>query len=84
MIRRLPVAQLQLIEQRFALVSELHPRTSHQHGPAAGGRRRPAAASVARIGEGHDKGVESRGKGIRLQHMTPVPRGESSMPSPRC
>jgi transposase len=32
----------------------------------------------ARPGEGHDKGgVESRGKGIRLQHMTPVPRGES-------
>jgi hypothetical protein len=31
----------------------------------------------ARPGEGHDKGgVESRGKGIRLQHMTPVPRGE--------
>jgi hypothetical protein len=29
-----------------------------------------------RRGEGHDKGsVESRGKGIRLQHMTPVPRG---------
>lgn len=32
----------------------------------------------ARPGEGHDKGsVESRGKAIRLQHMTPVPRGES-------
>ena len=32
----------------------------------------------ARVGEGHDKGgVESRGKGIRLQHMAPVPRGES-------
>jgi hypothetical protein len=32
----------------------------------------------ARVGEGHDKGgVESRGKGIRLQHMTLVPRGES-------
>lgn len=31
-----------------------------------------------RPGEGHDKGsVESRGKGIRLQHMTPVPRGDS-------
>jgi hypothetical protein len=30
----------------------------------------------ARPGEGHDKGsVESRGKGIRLQHLTPVPRG---------
>ena len=33
---------------------------------------------LARVGEGHDKGgVESRGKGIRLQHMAPVPRGES-------
>ena len=32
----------------------------------------------ARPGEGHDKGsVESRGKAIRLQHLTPVPRGES-------
>jgi len=32
----------------------------------------------ARPGEGHDKGgVEGRGKGIRLQHLTPVPRGES-------
>ena len=32
----------------------------------------------ARPGEGHDKGsVEARGKGIRLQHLTPVPRGES-------
>jgi transposase len=31
-----------------------------------------------RIGVGHDKGgVESRGKGIRLQHLTPIPRGES-------
>jgi len=31
-----------------------------------------------RRGEGHDKGgVESRGKGIRLQHLTPVPRGEN-------
>ncbi|MCX5999649.1 MAG: IS21 family transposase [Chloroflexi bacterium] len=30
-----------------------------------------------RRGEGHDKGsVESRGKGIRLQHLTPVPRGD--------
>lgn len=30
----------------------------------------------ARPGEGHDKGgVESRGKGIRLAHLTPVPRG---------
>jgi transposase len=29
-----------------------------------------------RIGEGHDKGgVESRGKAIRLQHLTPIPRG---------
>jgi len=32
----------------------------------------------ARPGEGHDKGsVEARGKNIRLQHMTPVPRGNS-------
>ena len=32
----------------------------------------------ARRGEGHDKGgVEARGKGIRLQHLTPVPRGNS-------
>ncbi|MEW6236842.1 MAG: hypothetical protein AB1656_15770 [Candidatus Omnitrophota bacterium] len=30
------------------------------------------------MGEGHDKGgVESRGKGIRLQHLTPIPQGES-------
>ncbi|MCB1033085.1 MAG: IS21 family transposase [Acidobacteria bacterium] len=32
----------------------------------------------ARPGEGHDKGgVESRGKGIRLQHLTPIPQGTS-------
>jgi transposase len=32
----------------------------------------------ARPGEGHDKGsVEARGKNIRLQHLTPVPRGNS-------
>jgi transposase len=32
----------------------------------------------ARVGEGHDKGgVEARGRGIRLQHMVPIPRGES-------
>jgi transposase len=31
-----------------------------------------------RVGVGHDKGgVVSRGKGIRLQHLTPIPRGES-------
>jgi len=31
-----------------------------------------------RPGEGHDKGsVESRGKGLKLQHLTPVPRGRS-------
>ena len=31
-----------------------------------------------RPGEGHDKGsVESRGKGIRLQHLTPIPQGET-------
>ncbi len=32
----------------------------------------------ARPGEGHDKGgVEARGKGIRLQHLTPIPQGKS-------
>jgi len=32
----------------------------------------------ARIGEGHDKGgVESRGKAIRLAHLTPIPQGEN-------
>lgn len=32
----------------------------------------------ARPGEGHDKGgMESRGKAIRLQHLVPVPRGET-------
>ena len=32
----------------------------------------------ARPGEGHDKGgVEARGRGIRLQQMTPIPRGRS-------
>lgn len=32
----------------------------------------------ARPGEGHDKGgVESRGKTIRLQHLTPIPRARS-------
>jgi transposase len=32
----------------------------------------------ARPGEGHDKGgVEARGKGIRLQHLTPIPRGQT-------
>lgn len=31
-----------------------------------------------RPGEGHDKGsVEARGKGLRFQHLTPVPRGKS-------
>jgi len=30
----------------------------------------------ARPGEGHDKGgVEARGKGIRLTHLTPIPKG---------
>lgn len=34
-------------------------------------------ACFARPREGHDKGgVEARGKGIRLQHMTPIPRGK--------
>lgn len=32
----------------------------------------------ARIGVGHDKGgVEARGKGIRLQHLVPIPSGNS-------
>jgi transposase len=32
----------------------------------------------ARPGEGHDKGgVEARGKGIRLAHLTPIPRSET-------
>jgi len=32
----------------------------------------------ARPGEGHDKGgVEARGKGLRLQHLTPIPLGKS-------
>ena len=32
----------------------------------------------ARPGEGHDKGgVENRGKGIRLQHLTPIVAGQS-------
>jgi hypothetical protein len=32
----------------------------------------------ARPGEGHDKGgVESRGKAIRLQHLTPIPQGDT-------
>jgi transposase len=32
----------------------------------------------ARPGEGHDKGgVENRGKGIRLQHLTPIVEGEN-------
>lgn len=31
-----------------------------------------------RRGEGHDKGgVEARGKGIRWQHLVPIPRGET-------
>jgi transposase len=31
-----------------------------------------------RPGEGHDKGgVEARGKGIRLAHLTPIPRGQT-------
>jgi transposase len=35
-------------------------------------------ACFTRRGEGHDKGgVEARGKGIRLAHLTPIPKGES-------
>lgn len=31
-----------------------------------------------RPGSGHDKGgVESRGKGVRLQHLVPIPRGDT-------
>jgi transposase len=31
-----------------------------------------------RRGEGHDKGgIEARGRGIRLQHLTPIPKGET-------
>jgi transposase len=33
---------------------------------------------LARPGQGHDKGgVESRGKGLRLQHLTPIPVGKT-------
>ena len=32
----------------------------------------------ARVGVGHDKGgVEGRCKGVRLRHLTPIPRGAS-------
>ena len=32
----------------------------------------------ARVATGHDKGgVEARGKGVRLQHLVPIPRGET-------
>lgn len=32
----------------------------------------------ARVGEGHDKGgVEGRGNGVRLRHLTPIPTGGS-------
>lgn len=35
-------------------------------------------ACFARPGEGHDKGgVEGRGRGIRLEHLTPIPAGPS-------
>ena len=35
-------------------------------------------ACFARPGEGHDKGgVEARGKGLRLAHLTPIPEGNS-------
>jgi transposase len=35
-------------------------------------------ASFCRPGTGHDKGgVEARGKGIRLQHLVPIPAGDS-------
>ena len=32
----------------------------------------------ARTSEGHDKGrVEARGENVRLQHLTPIPSGQS-------
>jgi len=35
-------------------------------------------ACFARPGKGNDKGgVEARGKGVRLQHLTPIPRADS-------
>jgi hypothetical protein len=35
-------------------------------------------ASFCRPATGHDKGgVEARGKGIRLQHLVPIPAGDS-------
>jgi transposase len=38
----------------------------------------------ARVGEGHDKpGVESRGKAIRLQHLTPIPQAARVSPQSR-
>jgi hypothetical protein len=38
-------------------------------------------SDFARVGEGHVKGgVERRDKAIRLEHLTPIPRGDS----PRC
>src|SRR5260370_19597236 len=51
------------------------PNTVHRNGVALHYLFEP---DFARVGEGHDKGgVESRGKAIRLQHLTPIPRGES-------
>jgi transposase len=36
--------------------------------------------SFARPREGHDKGgVEARGKGIRLAHLTPIPKGQTTL-----
>jgi hypothetical protein len=38
----------------------------------------PLRAVFCRPATGHDKGgVEARGKGIRLQHLVPIPAGES-------
>jgi hypothetical protein len=41
-------------------------------------RHYPFEPCFTRPGEGHDKsGVEARGKGMRLAHLTRIPRGES-------
>ncbi len=60
-VRRLQFPRRQLTER-------LHGLTSHYL----------FEPCFARPGEGHDKGrVEARGQAIRLQHLTPIPRGES-------
>ncbi len=60
-VRRLRFPHRQLTERFAALVSH------YLYEPC-----------FARPGEGHDKGgVEGRGRGVRLQHLTPIPRGDS-------